>query len=151
MKFDQISESPMQNNALVPQTCYDVVTAQAGSARWSWLCPVVCYFVRVDHGPKKLSRLPPQQRYWYDAPHFGMQKCCSLDFETDVIESTETTLLSEFVGEDDHTPHNRAVGCTLKNWTERRAVTFVSRHSCLAAFLFGPFLSPHDHPQRGHE
>ena len=91
----------------------------------------VCYFARVDHGPKKLSKLRPQQLYWYDAPHFGMQKCCSLDFETDVIESTETTLLTEFFGEDDHTPHNHALCWMHSEELDRKK----GRDFCVKAFL----------------
>ena len=75
----------------------------------------VCYFARVDHGPKKLSKLRPQQLYWYDAP----------------LESTETTLLSEFVGEDDHTPHNRAL-CWMHSEELNRKE---GRDFCVKAFL----------------
>lgn len=75
-----------------------------------------------------------------------------MDFERDVIESMETTLLTEFFGEDDHTPHNYALCWMHSEELDRKE----GRDFCVKAFLscrlfFGPFLSPHDHPQRGHE
>ena len=60
-----------------------------------------------------------------------MQKCCSLDFETDVIESTETTLLTEFFGEDDHTPHNHALCWMHSEELDRKE----GRDFCVKAFL----------------